>query len=369
MQNNLRKVCMYIDVMHRGGAQRVMANLAQYFDEKGVKVILITDFPPQQGKPEYDLPQGVERLYLRKSLGGNPLLKNIERVKVLRTIVKAEKPDIVLSFLGHPNVRMLLATLGLKCKKIVSVRNDPNKEYAAGGVKKKFAQTLFGLADGIVFQTRDAASYFPEKVQSKSKIIMNPVAERFYENIHEEKTKDIITVGRLEPQKNHRLLINAFSNIAQDFPDQNLVIYGEGNLRQDLEKLVEDLDLKNRVLFPGDTKDVPEKLAQSRLFVLSSDYEGMPNALLEAMAVGVPCISTDCPCGGPREIIAQNISGVLVPCNDVETLTKELRTLLADPVISENLGNEARKKAQEFLPAFVYKQWEDYFSSIVNAAD
>lgn len=367
MQAELRKIVMYIDVMHRGGAQRVMANLANDFAAGGVEVVLVNDAVPQPGVPTYPVAQTVRRRCLRQDFSGNVLAKNIERITVLRKILQEEDPDIALSFLGRCNKRLLLAAAGLPCKKIVSVRNDPDREYGRSAAQKWVTNRLFATADGCVFQTREAARYFSSAIQKKSKIIMNPVAAPFFEAQRPAQGRNIISVGRLEPQKNQALLIEAFAAVAGQFPEQNLVIYGEGTLRPALQQQIEALGLRGRVLLPGDEKDIREKLAQSSLFVLSSDYEGMPNALLEALAVGLPCIATDCPCGGPAQVIESGTNGVLVPCRDAPKMAQAMRALLADPQRCAALSAAAKRSAEAFRADTVFADWKEYFASILHS--
>ena len=355
-----RKYVFYIDSMQLGGANRVMANLVNHFSSMGAGVILINDIAPDKDVPEYEIMDSVKRIFLdihEKS----SVLSNIKRIFKLRKIIKAEHIDTVVSFMGPPNIRMLLATMGLKCRKIVSVRNDPYKEYGDGLVKK-VTNIIFGLADGCVFQTKDAAEYFSERIQRKSKIIFNPVGKQFYGVKRVDNPQNIVTVGRLFPQKNHVLLIKAFSKLAHEFPDENLIIYGEGDLRSELEDLVRHLGLENRVLLPGSISSIPEKLAEAKIFVLSSDYEGMPNALMEAMAVGVPVISTDCPCGGPKILVRNGIDGLLVPCDNVEYLANVLCQKLDDKN-RENMGISAKQRAEIFREDKIYRQWEIFISS------
>lgn len=128
----MKKILFYIDMMYRGGAQRVMANLIEYFTEQGYETVLVNDFVQNSDKAQYHLPAGLKRVYLRQNLGGNKIVKNIERITRLRKVIKEEQPDMVLSFLGRPNKRMLLSTVGMRVKKVVSVRNDPYREYGKG---------------------------------------------------------------------------------------------------------------------------------------------------------------------------------------------------------------------------------------------
>lgn len=360
MSKNIHKILMYIDTMNLGGAQRVMGNLAEYFAGKGVEVVLVNDFVALPGVKQYDLPLAIKRMYLRKDLGGNLILKNIERIKNLRKIINDENPDIVLSFLGATNLRMLIATIGLPLKKVVSVRNDPNKEYGTSFIRKFIAKQLFKLADGCVFQTRQASEYFTEDVRKKSEIIYNPVAQKFYDAKLKKHRKNIITVGRLAPQKNHKLLIEAFAQIADTYPKDNLIIYGEGPLHDELASLVERLNLKNRVFLPGEEQDIVSKLEESKIFVLSSDYEGMPNALMEAMTVGLPCISTDCPCGGPRELIEDGVEGILFPVGDISKLKNALLRMLENDNMCKTMGEFAQKKSLSLELCKVLKKWEEY---------
>lgn len=141
-----------------------------------------------------------------------------------------------------------------------------------------------------------------------------------------------------------------------------MIIYGEGPLRGELEELIDSLSLKSRVVLPGNIESIEQALAEAKLFVMTSDYEGLPNALMEAMVVGVPCISTDCPCGGPRELIEDNISGMLVPCGDKAALVKKMRILLNDKAICTGFEEQSKKKAEEFRTEKVIAEWEQFLT-------
>lgn len=369
METTVRKILLYIDSMERGGAQRVMCCIAEYLLNLGIEVLLVNDFLPDSSKAQYDIPEPIKRLYLRDGLKGNPILKNVDRIWKLRRIVRRENPDIVMSFLGRPNLRMLIATLGLKNTKIVSVRNDPNREYAKKGIVKQLARILFCFADGCVFQTREASDYFPQKVKSRSAIIRNPIAESFYKVEKCASPKNVVTVGRLEEQKNHKLLIDAFALIAEQFPLDDLYIYGEGALRNELTEHALSKGLEDRIHLPGSTQHVAEVLANSRLFVLSSDYEGMPNALMEAMAVGLPVISTDCPCGGPRELITNEKDGVLIPVRDATRLAEKMKEILSDPIIADCLASGAQNRAEMFRQEVVMQEWMGFLEIVLHSKD
>lgn len=353
------KLLFYIDSMQKGGANRVMANLTDYFANSGYDVVLVNDILSGQGEPEYTVNPLVKRVILDVQ-NTSRSSSNLKRIAKLRELIKAEKPDSVVSFMGPPNIRMLLASALLKCRTVVSVRNDPTKEYGVSWIKRMIANAVFLLADGCVFQTEDASLYFSRWVRRKSKVIVNPVNETFYGVKRSDTSRNIVTVGRFYPQKNHKLLIDAFARIADEFPEENLIIYGEGPLREEMEKQIANLQLTNRIFLPGSTSRVPEVLSEAKLFVLSSDFEGMPNALMEAMAVGVPVISTDCPCGGPRSLVESESQGQLVPCGDVIALSNCMKAILSNQKFQQELSIGAKKRAYDFLPKCVFRQWEGF---------
>lgn len=353
-----KKIILYIDVMYRGGAQRVMSVLAHYLIKNNYEVILINDFMPENPSKEYNLSQQIKRIYLKKNNTGNFLIKNITRVTKLRKIIKEENPDIILSFLGRPNIRMLLSSIGIKVKKVVSVRNDPTKEYGNNIFKRIITNLFFLLADGYVFQTADAQKYFIKKIQKKSKIILNPIDDKFY-NIKLAKNRhNIITVGRLEPQKNHKLLLDAYSEIVKEYPQEDLIIYGDGSLKQELENYALKKNIYKKVHFKGNIENIEKELSKAKVFILTSDYEGLPNALMEAMALGIACISTDCSCGGPRELIKNNKQGILVPCNDCDKLIDAIKKVLDSDFIK--MGINAKLRAEKFKTNKIMKEWEEY---------
>lgn len=352
------KLLFYINAIHHGGAERVMVNLTKDFAEAGYETVLVTSFTDTW---EYPVDSRVKRISLSEEIPKGFLKRNYFLVKRLRAVIKEEKPDSVVSFMAEPNFRMLLATVGIKCRKIVSIRNDPDREYP-NRLFRFLAKTLYRRADGVVFQTEDAKHWFPKSIQKKSEIIMNQVDSVFFSTALADERHDIVTTGRLTSQKNHKLLIQAYSLIANEI-DEDLVIYGDGELREELETLIAELGLQDRVFLPGATKNVPEVLSRAKLFVLSSDYEGMPNSLMEAMAMGLPCISTDCPCGGPRMIIENNVNGYMFTVGDADALSINIKRVVE--MASENLqkiSNNAKLVMQSCEPKSVFEKWENYIS-------
>lgn len=358
MSERMPKIYLYINVLGGGGAERVIANLANTLAEDGCETTLITSFPVDK---EYSIDKKVRRLLLEDhEFRQSRLKRNVTRISKLRKICKEEKPDIMISFMEEPNFRAILATRGLPVKTLVSVRNDPNKEYA-GKLGWFVGKILLPMADGCVFQTSDAQKWFPKRLQKKSRIIYNAVKEEFYQVERTPVRGEIVTCGRLTEQKNHKLLIDAFAEVQKIYPFATLKIYGEGVLREKLQNQIESLNLNEKVFLMGATNDVAKALQTADLFVLSSDYEGMPNALMEAMAASVPCISTDCPCGGPRELFGEDASDKLVPCNDSAQLAEAICKVLE----TTKDGMTEKRHAETFKPDRVNQMWKDYVHDII----
>ena len=352
----MKKIIFYIDSMGRGGAQRVMNNLITEFSKEN-DVVLINDVFLEQSN-EYDICDSIKRINLGVSNGG--IFGNLKRVSGLRRIIRKEKAEIVISFLGPCNIRMLLATIGLRIEKYVSVRNDPYFEYG-GGIKKFLAGQLFKLSSGCVFQTKEAQQYFPETVRKKSKIIWNPVAEKFYKEIWCPQREEIAVVGRLQKQKKPLLALNVFMIVHNEYPDIKLVYYGDGELRTEIEAMVKKYELNEVVSIKGNVENIEDYLSTARLFLMTSSFEGMPNALMEAMTVGIPSVATDCPCGGPRAVTNGFEDFVLVPCNnDAVSIAQKVIDILNSKDKQVLISLKERDRAQQFRSASIMQQWKEF---------
>lgn len=357
------KLLFYINAIHDGGAERVISSLASAFSTHGYQVILVTSF---RGDWEYTLNPNVKRLSLEDmEIKQSFLRRNVSRILKLRKICRQEKPDLIISFMGEPNFRALLATKGLPIKNMISVRADPNYEYA-DRVRGFLGRHLLPTADGGVFQTEAAKKWFPVKLQKKSKIIFNPIGEEFYQVLYHPILGRIVSCGRLEKEKNFAMLIDVVAGVAKKYPKVQLLIYGEGSLRENLQEQIKKVGMEDRIFLMGATDDVPKVLSEASIFVLSSITEGMPNALMEALAVGVPCISTDCPCGGPRMLIDSGENGILVKNHDAAALREAMERLLDNPAEAAALGERAKKRALEYRQEKVFGEWKEYVDEILE---
>ena len=357
-----KTLLFYINAIHDGGAERVLLQLAKRFAACGYRAVVVTSFVDQW---EYPVPEGVERLSIEQAqIPQSRLRRNLSRIKALRRLIREYKPAALISFMAEPNFRAVLASRFLPVKTIVSVRNDPEREYG-GRLGRIIGKWLLPLADGCVFQTEQAKNWFPKRLQKRSKIIMNQVDERFFQVTGTGENGYVMTAGRLTAQKNQALLIRAFAAIAGDV-EEELRIYGEGELRQSLEALIAQLGMEGRIRLMGASDDMPAALAGCKLFVLPSDCEGMPNALLEAMAAGRCCVSTACPCGGPEAVIENGVNGLLVPVGAEEALSANLREILKNEDKRLSMAAAAAESAEAFRPEAIFEHWREYVEQVIG---
>lgn len=357
------KITFCISSLSKGGAERVISILANgLIEENEIEIIVNTKL-----NTAYKFDNKIKILELDKKIHTNTLLKNMARVKLINEELKKEKPDIILTFLPMPSFRILYANRKLKIPIIVADRNDPKQEYKSF-IYKVLMKWLYPKADGFVFQTNEQKEYFKKEIQKKSKVIFNPIKEEFLVegNSNKERKNVIVSVGRLVEQKNQKILINAFSKIANKYPEYKLKIFGEGNLKRELQKQIDDLNMKDRIYLCGVCDNIKEELEKAKIFVLSSNYEGMPNALIEAMASGCAVISTDCPCGGPRELIENNKNGILVPVNNEQELSNKIEYLIRNEEKAKIIGENAKKVQEKLNPDNILQQWENYIIKILQ---
>ena len=360
----MKRIALFINSLQKGGSERVMVNLAEYFHEKNYEVILVTQYKKEV---EYEISPEIKRVYSEPeeaALQGGRIHNFKVRFCTLRGIWKTYKPDVILSFLGKNNLMAILTAAFLPVKVAVSVRGEPTMEYE-GRKMQALTKFLFGFADGVILQTRMAMDFFPKRVQKKAVILPNPLNTLFLRERYEGKRENVIAAaGRLDENKNHAMLIRGFARIAEEFPAMRLVIYGEGESREKLEQLVKEKGLEERVTLPGNVSDVAGHIEKVRIFTLTSNTEGMPNSVIEAMCLGLPVISTDCPCGGPAELIKDGENGLLVPVGDEQALAEAFRKVLRSPELEKKLGDHAYLIQQAMEPKKVCGLWERYLKSL-----
>ena len=361
-----KKFVFYVNSLTKGGAQRVIVNLTESLLEKGHQVTIVTT---AVYLPEYDLPERAKRIFpdiTEEEITNNRIVNFKRRFMKLRNVWKTEKPDVIVSFIGKNNFMAILTSWGLKIPVVVSVRGEPRAEYY-DKMHESLAKTLMGKADGLILQTPDAKAYFPKWIQKKAVILENPLNPEFIDAYYEGQRKnEIVSVGRIDANKNQKLIVEAFNRIAEELSDVNLVLYGDGEGKKELMDYVKNSPYRERIFLPGVVSDVKERIRKSKLFVLSSDTEGMPNALMEALALGIPSVSTDCPCGGPRMLMEGKENGILVPVGDADAMAAAMKKIFKDDELWKKYSKNAYKITQSQHPDEVNNKWENYLFSIMK---
>ncbi|MDE7479063.1 MAG: glycosyltransferase [Lachnospiraceae bacterium] len=360
----MKRIVLFISSLQKGGSERVMVNLAEYFREKKYDVILVTQYKKEN---EYSILPEIRRVYSEPDeslLQGGRIRNFFVRFNTLRNIWNAYRPDVILSFLGKNNLMAVATAAFLPSKVAVSVRGEPTMEYE-GKIMQLIAKFVFRFADGVVLQTEQARAFFPKSVRKKSVLLPNPLNAQFLNReICKERKDLIVAAGRLDENKNHAMLIHAFAKIAEEYPTVKMAIYGEGELRAELEALVSEKGLSDRITLPGNVSDVADRICKARIFTLTSNTEGMPNSIMEALALGIPVIATDCPCGGPATLIENGVNGLLVPVGDAFALADAFRRILEDKDFELKLRENAYKITEKLAPDKVDKEWEEYLNRL-----
>lgn len=344
----MRDVVIVTGSMGRGGAEGVVASVANGLAQRGWKIHIVSLL---FNTCDYDLEPSVECINISKEKK-NQIIDTPRLVLTLRKIIKQIQPEVVFSFMVAINIVTWMATRGLKVKYIPSERNDPDK--GRNKVVKKLQTIAYAAADTTVFQTTRAKEYFSDEIQKRSVIIPNPLRD-MPEAIYGH-TKRIVTAGRLSGQKNHRLLIDAFEAIHRDYPDFSVDIYGEGSMKDELQSYIDGNGLSSSVNLCGKVDNVPECIRNAYMFVLPSDYEGLSNALLEAMGIGLPCITTNC--AGSDDAIQDGMNGLIVPVKDQKALESAMRRLIERPEQAIEIGKKARASMTRYKVENVIDQWE-----------
>jgi glycosyltransferase involved in cell wall biosynthesis len=365
----MKKIVFHLNCLERGGAERVVANLSGQFAEHGYEVYIATEW---QGEDEYKIDDRVKRVHVgltKSQEKKNRISKFICRITNLRKFLKQTKPDIVVAFAKKANYRALTATIGTELPVVISIRINPIGWYDDLSDKVQIP-ILFRRISGCVFQTPEQKAFFPKYVQDKSKIILNPINPAFIGNpIPDKREKAVVHSGRLVDFKNQLMLISAFEKVHIKHPDYVLKIYGpdaHDGTKEKLEALIANNNAKDYVFLMGGSDHLEKDMINGAVAAFSSDYEGMPNAMLEAMALGLPVVATDCPPGGPRMVIENEVNGLLVPVGDADAMAEAINRLIENPEYASELGINAAKIGNKANSETIFKEWESYLKELCN---
>ena len=342
------KIMFICNQLGGGGAERVLTIIANCMASSDNQVVI------------YALNTIGNKYLINDNIAVNELdcknLSSIKQVRLIRKKIKKEKPSVIISFEYHVNMKVLLSTRFLRgLKVIVSERNDPAQQKNRK-ILNYLRDHLYRKADIVVCQTEDAKAYFSPKVQRHAVVILNPLKADLplYSG---QNSKVIINFCRLEKQKNLPLLINAFELLYKKDKDCQLVIYGDGKEKDNLIEIIKNKELSDNVFIIPPVSNIHEIASACKVFVSSSDYEGLSNSMLEALAMGMPVVCTDCPCGGARMVIENEVNGLLVPVNDVNALYEAIYKIMMDDNLANGIAKNALKIREVLSQDTIAEKW------------
>ena len=352
----MSKLIVCMGTLLAGGAERVLCSLSTAFADAYDEVEYVMWLP---SGVFYDLDPRVKVVSVVEESGSN---KRLLHAWWFRRKVKKEKPTMILSFMAMCNFIVTLSVLGLKCRVVVSERNDP-RFFKRGKRLRKFIYWLYARKNvkGVVMQTKPNKDFLPAFLQHKAAVIYNPVnipEDTKGKGLRAQKKDLVVSVGRLERQKGQDVLIRAFAKFHAKYPNYNLTIYGDGSKRARLQSLVKELGVEEHVSLPGRIKNVPEAIAPAKMFVLTSLYEGMSNALLEAMAIGIPCISTRV--SGSTDLITDHENGLLTDVGDVDGIADAMGFIASHPEEAHVYAVNAIQTMNNLELSKISQTWIDY---------
>lgn len=348
----MKKIVFVNSSLSGGGSERVMTLLANQMVEDGYDVVMALC---THNEEVYKLNKDIKYFYLNEN-NSNGLMLRLTRLKELRSTIKKEKPDVVISFMSQINMYSLIATIGFDTKVIVSERADPKQRSKIHRMAENLLYTF--CADKVVFQTEFVKKYFNSFIQKKSEIIFNPIDVNSLPIYMGKRERCIAGIGRLTNQKNFELLINAFIEFDQKISGYTLHIFGDGPLLNRLKKIVNEKEMSQKIVFHGYVKNIAEQIYKYNMYVSTSNFEGISNAMLEAMAMGIPTICTDCPVGGARMMIKNGVNGLLIPMNDKEALIAAMLKIANNEKIAQEISNASHQIGKNLNLKRITEKWE-----------
>ena len=393
----INNIVFIIKQMSGGGAERVISLLSNSFAERGYDTTLIITHQSLKDADLANIQKNVHTISLEdevtresKKLKRLLMLKTRLVGKIDRTILKKSKSDdrflikkyevrnydkvqwlkkyfsnysqnTIIAFLND-SIFLSLLSAGKSEKVIISERNDP-RQSLSGKTNLAFFKTMYPKTDEMVFQSPDAMQWYRENTSVKGRVIFNPIKPDLPERFIGERKKKIVNFCRISAQKNLHLLVNAFELFTKYYPDYELYIYGDavGNGAEgyidSVNKEIDRLNCKDSVHILPAQKSIHSLIRDYAMFVSSSDFEGMSNSMLEAMAIGLPTVCTDCPAGGARAVIKDHENGILVPVNDVDALANAMKEVAGDAEFAERLSVNGTKLRDELAVDKIVDQW------------
>lgn len=356
------KVLFVIRDMFLGGAGKQLSLTASSLIDKGHEVTLYTYMGNTM---EHNIDPRI--CYVaEKNTPKSKLTEYLYTPGNIRRVVKEINPDIVISWRANSGCFTVLACIGLNVKVVFSERSDP---YMETSPLLKIATFICQFSDGGVFQTREAQRYY-KRLVNKSIVIPNPVIldEILPDYIPlNGRNHNIVWIGRIkEPQKRLDVLLKAFQIVHKEKPNINLSIFGDGPDMDSTKSLAKDLGISSHVIFQGRTDKSIEAIKSYSLLVLSSDYEGIPNVIIEAFIAGVPVVATDCSPGGARVLVDDEVNGYIVPAGNFNALAHRICDIIDNPALAEEFIKKGRKKLHCFDSKTIFHKWNEYIIAVTK---
>lgn len=346
-----KKVTFILGGLTKGGAERVVNNLSNYLIKDSYDVDIITLL---SDKVEYTFDPSIK--IINYTVPNKRYYQQLYYwFKNLRQYFKKNSDRTIVSFFVKINLLVIISSIGYKNKLIVSERSDPFSD-GRSQLYNILSNILYKKCDYIVFQTKEIASRFHKYFTNKIRIIANPVYpnEKYARIMPKENL--IVTVGSLKEAKNHFMLIDAINLLKNELKNYKVIIYGEGPLRNSLENKISEYKLEDLIYLPGNIENVQKEIHKAKIFILSSDYEGLSNALQEALSIGLCCITTDCL--GANELIEEDVNGAIIPRGNYKELSHKINELLQDDKKRDFYGKNAYINSKKYLIDIIANEWK-----------
>lgn len=394
--NSKREITFFIKVMCGGGAERVVSILCRALVKRGFDVTLIITHQKMDEAYLRDIAEEVQVISLEDQIEGMPsklygaslrmlyarifgkishmvqgkdsdasliqkyYARNYVKVSWLKEYFKQHRTSTVISFL-YDSIFLSMLSVSRENKVIISERGDPEQSLASK-TTMAFLHSVFPRADHVVFQSPDVQKWYEINMGVKGQVIFNPVKSDLPERHLGERQKKIVNFCRISPEKNLFLLIEAFEMLQKEYPEYELYIYGNSSKASEgceieIKKKLEQSKIKDKVFLYPARSDIHDKIRDYAMYVSSSDFEGMSNSMLEAMAIGLPVVCTDCPAGGARAVIQDHENGILVPVRDAECMYQAMREVIEHPELADHLSNNAVRIRKEQSLENIIEKW------------
>ena len=352
-----------------GGAERVLSVLSKPFADHFDEVFLVLWLDWRFPKRFYSIDDRVKIVGVGQSTGSHSIIRHM---LWFRQFIKLQKPDIILSFFEMINLSVIISLIGIKSKIVVSERNDPYF-FQHGKTLRNIINIAYRNTSvkRIIMQTQHNKDYFiKSSIYNKVEVVFNPIninKEIIGSSVISPKKNIVLSAARLEHQKKQDILISAFALFHKKHPDYKLYIFGNGSCRDSLTDFSNRTGVSDFVLMPGATKELWKEMQSAKMFVMTSEYEGMSNSLIEAMSIGLPCISTEV--SGATDLIKSGTNGYLAKQGAVEEIANYMSMIADNEKMAEDMGKEASKVYSLLNIDKISKEWLSLFDSVINVDD